>query len=72
LNRVQPVPGIFLTGPPGGEKDVRVRGNWRVFAELNNLTSRDRTEDEMFVNGTVNRRAERYGRTALFGIAFGF
>jgi uncharacterized iron-regulated membrane protein/outer membrane receptor protein involved in Fe transport len=50
----------------------RVRGNWRVFAEINNLTNRDRTEDEMFVNGTVNRRAERYGRTALFGIAFGF
>ncbi len=50
----------------------RLRGNWRLFAELNNLTNRGRTEDEMFVNGTVNRRAERYGRTALVGIAFGF
>jgi outer membrane receptor protein involved in Fe transport len=50
----------------------RVRGNWRLFAELNNLMNRDRSEDEMFVNGTVNRRAERYGRTALIGIAFGF
>lgn len=50
----------------------RVRGNWRLFAELNNLMNRDRSEDEMFVNGAVNRRAERYGRTALVGIAFGF
>lgn len=50
----------------------RVRGNWRVFGELNNLTNRDRSEDEMFLNGTANRRVERYGRTALFGIAFGF
>lgn len=37
----------------------RLRGNWRLFAELNNLTNRGRTEDEMFVNGSVNRRAER-------------
>ncbi|MBL8233533.1 MAG: TonB-dependent receptor, partial [Bryobacterales bacterium] len=43
----------------------RVRGNWRLFAEMNNLMNRDRSEDEMFVNGTVNRRVERYGRTAL-------
>jgi uncharacterized iron-regulated membrane protein/outer membrane receptor protein involved in Fe transport len=50
----------------------RVRGNWRLFAELSNLMNRDRSEDEMFVSGTVNRKAERYGRTALFGIAFGF
>jgi outer membrane receptor protein involved in Fe transport/uncharacterized iron-regulated membrane protein len=66
-----------VTGKSGGTNfDTaiyqRLRGNWRLFAELNNLTNRDRTEDEMFVNGTVNRRAERYGRTALFGIAFGF
>lgn len=50
----------------------RVRGNWRLFAELNNLMNRDRIEDEMFVNGSVNRKVERYGRTALFGVAFGF
>ncbi len=50
----------------------RLRGRWRFFVEMNNLTNRNRIEDEMFVNGTTNRRSETYGRTLLSGIQFGF
>ena len=49
----------------------RLRGNWRLFVEANNLTDTDRAENEMFVNGTENRRTEVYGRTVLAGIQFG-
>jgi uncharacterized iron-regulated membrane protein/outer membrane receptor protein involved in Fe transport len=50
----------------------RIRGNWRLFIEGNNLTGRGRVQDENFVNGAANRRTEIYGRTLLAGIQFSF
>jgi outer membrane receptor protein involved in Fe transport len=50
----------------------RLHGNWRIFLEGNNLTGRGRVQDEIFLNGTLNRRTELFGRTMLFGIQVGF
>jgi outer membrane receptor protein involved in Fe transport len=50
----------------------RIGGNWRLFAELNNLANRGRVEDEMLAAGGVNRRTDHFGRIWLVGISFGF
>jgi uncharacterized iron-regulated membrane protein/outer membrane receptor for ferrienterochelin and colicin len=48
----------------------KIYGRWRLFFEGNNLTNRDRIQDEMFLNGTTTRRRETFGRTALMGVQF--
>lgn len=50
----------------------RIRGNWRFFLEGNNLSNRNRVQDEMFLNGTGTRRVETYGRTMLAGVQVSF
>jgi len=50
----------------------RIRGNWSLFMEGNNLTSRGRVQDENLANRTTNRRTELYGRTILAGIQVSF
>ncbi len=50
----------------------RVRGNWRIFVEGNNLSNRYRVLDENFRNGTTNRRTELFGRTMLAGVQVSF
>ncbi|OHE79741.1 MAG: hypothetical protein A2107_01340 [Verrucomicrobia bacterium GWF2_62_7] len=50
----------------------RIRGNWRLFMEGNNLTGRGRVQDENLANRTTNRRTELYGRTILAGIQVSF
>ena len=49
----------------------RLRGPWRLFVEVSNLTGRPRVEDEMFLNGTAGRKLESYGRTILAGLQYG-
>jgi len=49
----------------------RLRGQWRLFVEANNLTNRARVIDEGFVSGASSRQLESYGRTLLLGIQVG-
>lgn len=50
----------------------RLRGPVRLFLEGNNLTNRDRTRDEIFRLGGVQRRTEIFGRTLLSGVQIVF
>lgn len=50
----------------------RLRGNWRLFLEGNNLANRVRVQDEMFLNGSLSRRTETFGRSVLAGIQVNF
>lgn len=50
----------------------RLRGPWRMFLEVNNVTGQPRVEDELFVNATNGRKVETYGRTVLAGVQYGF
>jgi outer membrane receptor protein involved in Fe transport len=50
----------------------RIYRNWRLFVEGNNLTGRGRVQDEMFLNGSMNRRMELFGRTMLAGVQMSF
>lgn len=50
----------------------RIRGNWRFFAEGNNLTGRGWIQDENVLNDRANRRTELFGRTVLAGIQMSF